>query len=191
MFVLIINSVLLGIGLAMDAFSVSVIDGLAEPQMSRKKRCLIAGCFAGFQFVMPLLGWLLVTSVASLFDFSEKIIPWLALAILGFLGIKMIVEGVRSKKEDVSCRSVSLPAILLQGIATSIDALSVGLTISHYLWYDSLLCSSIIGIETFIICTVGLFLGIKIGEHLSMKVRIIGGIILVGIGIEILVTSFF
>ena len=191
MTVLIINSVLLGIGLAIDAFSVSVIDGLAEPDMSRKKRCLIAGCFAGFQFLMPMLGWLLVSTVASLFDFSEKIIPWLALAILCFLGIKMIIEGIRPIDSETGRDRFGVSVILMQGVATSIDALSVGLTISHYPWYDSLLSSAIIGAETFVICILGLFLGTKIGSHFSSRVRILGGIILIGIGIEILVTSFF
>ena len=191
MTVLIINSILLGIGLAMDAFSVSVIDGLAEPEMSRRKRCLIAACFAGFQFLMPMIGWMLVTSIISLFEFSEKMIPWLALAILGFLGIKMIIEGIRPDNGEDEKKGFGTAVILMQGVATSIDALSVGLTISHYLWYDSLLSSAIIGAETFIICILGLFIGAKIGEHLSKRVRIIGGIILIGIGIEILVTSFF
>ena len=191
MTILLVNSILLGIGLAMDAFSVSVIDGLAEPEMNRKKRCLIAACFACFQFLMPMIGWLLVSSVASLFEFSEKVIPWLALAILGFLGIKMIIEGIRPDDSEAARKGSGIAVILMQGVATSIDALSVGLTISHYLWYDSLLCSSIIGAETFIICILGLFLGTKIGSHFSTRVQILGGIILIGIGIEILVTSFF
>lgn len=188
-----LTSLLLGIGLAMDAFSVSVANGLNEPKMKPLKMCGTAGIFAFFQFLMPMLGWLCVTLIASIFSIFEKFIPWIALALLCFIGIKMIIDSVKCKKEEeCNCpKKVGLLALLVQGIATSIDALSVGFTISEYNVWESLLACGIIGILTFGICLGGILIGKKVGGKLADKAGIFGGAILIFIGIEIFITSWF
>lgn len=191
-FVFFLNSLLLGIGLAMDAFSVSVANGLKDYQMSRKKICLIAGTFAFFQALMPLLGWFCVHSLIQYFCTFEKIVPWISLFLLLFLGIKMIYEGRKNnseQNEDIS--SLTFSTLILQGIATSIDALSVGFTISEYNFLMALIAASIIALVTFIICFIGIYIGKKVGTKLSNKATIFGGAILIFIGIEIFISSFF
>ena len=187
------NSILLGVGLAMDAFSVSLADGLSEPCMKKGKMDGIAGVFAFFQAAMPLIGWFLVHTVASCFTAFEKAIPYIALLLLGFIGGKMLIEGIRCKNEEVcACqKKLTLPTLLVQGVATSIDALSVGFTIAEYGVLEALLCALIIAAVTFFICLGGVYLGKKAGAHLSGKAGILGGAILIFIGLEIFVTSFF
>ncbi len=183
-----LNSLLLGVGLSMDAFSVSMANGLNEPQMKKGKMFGVAGVFGIFQAVMPLLGWLLVHSLVSVFSVLEKFIPWLALALLGFIGVKMIVDGVRAKESDEK-PIVGFWGLIVQGIATSIDALSVGLTIAEYNFIMAFVSASIIMVITFIICVVGVLLGKKFGTWLSNKATIFGGVILIVIGIEICLSS--
>ena len=187
-FVFILNSLLLGVGLAMDAFSVSLANGLNEPQMKGKKTCLIAGVFAGFQALMPMLGWVLLHTILSVFGVLEKFIPWIALALLAFIGIKMIVDGVKSKDCDAK-PCLTFKTLIVQGIATSIDALSVGITFASYDWFAALVSALIIMCVTFVICLLGVFIGKKFGVKLANKATIIGGIILILIGIEIFVTG--
>ena len=129
MWLFILNSALLGVGLAMDAFSVSVANGLAEPGMRRLKTLGVAGVYSFFQFLMPIVGWLLVRTVVGWFGVIEKFIPYIALGLLLFIGIKMIVECLRGHADEET-RRLTLPLLLLQGIATAIDALSVGFTIA-------------------------------------------------------------
>ena len=183
------NSLLLGVGLAMDAFSVSLANGLNEPQMKKRKMCGIAGLFAFFQALMPLIGWICVKTIAEYFSFFEKMIPWIALGLLGFIGVKMIIEGV---KQGDSCElaGVGIAALLVQGIATSIDALSVGFTIADYDLKAAFLSALIIALVTFIICMVGIAIGRKAGCHLAGKAGILGGCILIFIGIEIFISNF-
>ncbi len=185
---LILSSVLLGIGLAMDAFSVSMANGMNEPLMKKRKILGIAGIFGLFQGLMPMLGWVLVHSLVTVFSVLEKFIPWTALALLLFIGIKMIVDGVKQKEGDEK-PAVGLWALIVQAIATSIDALSVGLTIAEYNVIMALVSAGIITILTFIICTLGIFLGKKFGNWLSNKATIFGGVILILIGIEICLSS--
>jgi len=186
------NSILLGVGLAMDAFSVSLANGLSEPCMPRKKPFIISGIFSIFQLAMPLIGWVCVTTVARLFGAFEKFIPWIALALLSYIGIKMIIEGIKIKECCEEREPARLSGILVQGIATSIDALSVGFTISEYDFSKAFLSCLIIGIVTFFICYLGVMLGKRAGGHFSgNRASILGGAILVFIGIEIFVTSFF
>ena len=181
----ILNSILFGIGLAMDAFSVSLAKGLNEPRITLPSIMRIAGTFGFFQTAMPLVGWLCVHTIAEAFQSFQRFIPWIALALLLYLGIKMIVEGTRNQgKEKESLHGWGL---LLQGVATSIDALSVGFTISEYSFPFALIESVIIGVVTFGICVVGLFLGKKIGTRVSGKATVVGGIILILIGLEIFV----
>ena len=182
----IFNSILFGIGLAMDAFSVSVANGLQNPHMPVSRSLIIAGTFGVFQTLMPLLGWLCVHSIAEAFQAFQRFIPWIALILLVFIGVKMIREGLHEQEEKGSLQG---GALLIQGIATSIDALSVGFTIAEYDLVFAVAESLIIGIVTFGLCTAGIRLGGKIGTKLSGKATIVGGIILILIGIEIFVTG--
>lgn len=181
---------LLGVGLAMDAFSVSLANGLNEPKMKGGKMCGIAGTFAFFQALMPMIGWICVHTIVTYFTAFETFIPWIALALLLFIGGKMLFDGI-AKKEDEETAGVGFGALMLQGVATSIDALSVGFTISDYELPSALLASFIIAAVTFVICIAGLLIGKKFGTKLSNKAQILGGIILIGIGIEIFVKGVF
>ena len=154
-FVFFLNSALLGVGLAMDAFSVSMANGLHDPRMSRETMCRIAGTFALFQAVMPMTGWVCVHTIVELFSSFEKFIPWIALALLGYIGGKMLVDGIKGEEAEEAAE-LSAGALLMQGIATSIDALSVGFTISEYGWLMALAASLIIAVVTFFICMAGL-----------------------------------
>ena len=185
-FLFILNSILFGVGLAMDAFSVSVANGLNEPDMPVRRGLVIAGTFALFQTLMPLLGWFCVHSIAEAFQTFQRFIPWIALALLVYIGVKMILEGLHEQGGESSLKG---GALFIQGIATSIDALSVGFTIAEYDFVFALVESLIIGIVTFGICLAGVRLGGKIGTKLAGKAPIIGGIILILIGIEIFVTG--
>ncbi len=182
------TSILLGIGLAMDAFSVSLANGLNEPNMRKRRMCGIAGIFSFFQFAMPMIGWICVSTIAQYFTAFEKCIPWIALALLGFIGGKMLYEGIKNKDCCEDKPAVGFKALLVQGIATSIDALSVGFTISNYDCLHALLSCLLIGIVTFFICFAGLAIGKKAGTKLANKAGILGGLIF--IGLEIFITSW-
>lgn len=190
-FVFVVNSVLLGVGLAMDAFSVSLANGLNEPDMKRHKMCGIAGIFAFFQALMPMLGWVCIHTVVQYFQAFEKCIPWIALVLLVYIGGKMLMEGLSKKGDESEHAEVGAGALLVQGIATSIDALSVGFTISEYGLAMALVCALIIATVTFFICMAGLLIGKKFGTKLSNKASILGGAILIFIGIEIFITGIF
>lgn len=183
-----LNSILFGAGLAMDAFSVSVANGLGDPHMKMRRSVTIAGVFGVFQTAMPLLGWLCVHTIVETFRSLERFIPWVALVLLLFIGGKMIWEGLHEKEEEEK-KALRGGALLVQGIATSIDALSVGFTIAEYPFHLALIESVIIGLVTFGLCIIGIRLGRKIGSKLSGKATIVGGIILILIGIEIFVTG--
>ena len=196
---LIINSLLLGVGLAMDAFSVSIANGLEEPSMRKKRVCAIAGVYALFQFAMPLIGWFFVHSLVEAFRTFQPFIPWIALILLVFIGSKMIWEGVlkktpgdqeNAKEGETSAKKITFAVLMVQGIATSIDALSVGFTTAEYSVLAALISALIIGAVTFLICIAGLVFGKKLGEKFSDKATVIGGLILIGIGIEIFIKSF-
>lgn len=212
-----VNSILFGIGLAMDAFSVSMANGLNEPEMDRKKELLIAGAFGVFQTLMPLVGWVLVHTAMNTFQQIQKFIPWIALILLCWIGGKMIAEGVQNRKEaqpecagpdgtpggntaeakdaDAPAAEAVKPAaklglwaLFVQAVATSIDALSVGFTIAEYDFSHALVETVIIGVVTFIISYAGIRIGKKFGTRLSGKASILGGVILILIGVEIFVT---
>ncbi len=188
-----INSVLLGVGLAMDAFSVSIANAMAEPDMKRKKKFIIAGTFAGFQFLMPVIGWICVHTIVEYFTQFQKMIPWIALILLGYIGGKMLLEGIRDRVADEVPEKEPLDTktLIIQGIATAIDALSVGFTISDYSAFMAFMAALIIAVVTFVICAVGLRIGRKFGLKLAGRATIFGGIILIGIGIEIFVKGIF
>ncbi len=192
-FLFVFNSVLLGAGLAMDAFSVSMANGLNEPDMSKRRGAAIAGTFAGFQALMPMTGWFLVRTVSEAFGAFHKLIPWIALILLCFIGGKMLFEGLRSRREGEENAPRPKPGvwtIVLQGIATSIDALSVGFTIADYHAPMALAASLIIAAVTFLICAAGVKIGKVFGTKLARHASVLGGVILIGIGIEIFVSSF-
>lgn len=184
-FLFVLNSILLGVGLAMDAFSVSLANGLNEPGMRPGRMCAVAGVYAVFQAVMPLTGWLLVRTVAQIFTAFQKLIPWIALALLTYIGGKMLIEGVEGAEEGEAPAALGTGTLLVQGVATSIDALSVGFTISEYGFFMALVSALIIAAVTFAICMGGLAIGKRFGTRLADKASILGGLILIGIGFEI------
>ena len=181
-----VNSVLFGIGLAMDAFSVSMANGLHEPKMPKRRMCLIAGTFGVYQILMPLVGWLCVHTIEETFASFQRFTPWIALLLLLYIGGKMVLEGVRNKEEDET-PAVGFAGLMVQGIATSIDALSVGFTIAEYDGVSAVVEAVIIGAVTFGICIGGLKIGKKFGTKLAGKASILGGVILIAIGVEIFV----
>ena len=183
-----ITAILLGMGLAMDAFSVSLANGLNAPCMKLPKMTMIAGIFAGFQAFMPLSGWICIHTIAEKFSAFQKVIPWIALILLCWIGGKMLWDGIKpsSEEEESDCAGkLTLGAILIQGIATSIDALSVGFTIANYTAIMAIVCALLIAVVTFFICTGGLILGKKFGTCMAGKASILGGVILIAIGLEI------
>lgn len=191
---LILNSILLGVGLAMDACAVSMANGLNDPNMKVRKVVLVALIFAFFQALMPMIGWICVRTVAQQFDKFTVAIPYIALALLGFIGGKMIYEGVTHKEnssEQQSHKNLTAVVLLTQAVATSIDALSVGFTVSSYDVWQALTSVAIIALVTFAICVGGVYVGKKFGTKLGNKAEIFGGTILIGIGLEIFITGVF
>ena len=201
---LIIRSIMLGAGLAMDAFSVSLADGLGEKDLNAARVLTIAGTFAAFQFFMPVAGWALIHAAAERFSAFQQLTPWIALLLLLYIGGKMLIEGVRENRSQAEPEEASdsdrfagntsdndaggrLSAwdLIVQGIATSIDALSVGFTIAAYSAFTAIMSSVIIGVVTLLICIAGLYLGRQIGTRLAGNASILGGVILIGIGLEI------
>lgn len=186
----VITGAMLGVGLAMDAFSVSMANGLNEPRMKKGKILGIAGTFAVFQMLMPLIGWICVHTIATRFEAFQKFIPWIALALLGYIGGKMIAES-KEECECGECTKLTFMALMIQGVATSIDALSVGFTISDYGFVMALVCSCIIALVTLIICISGVIIGKKFGTKLAGKASILGGVILIMIGLKIFIDGVF
>ena len=190
-FVFFFNSILLGIGLAMDAFSVSLANGLNEPGMKGRKMALAAGIFAVFQGLMPMIGWICIHTVVQYFRSFEALIPWIAMVLLCYIGGKMLLEGIQCKDGACEIKRVTFVGLLVQGVATSIDALSVGFTIAEHTLIMALAAAGIIAAVTFVICMAGLYIGKKAGTKLAGKAGILGGAILIIIGLEIFITSWF
>lgn len=185
------NSIMLGVGLAMDAFSVSLANGLNDSKMKPAKMCAVAGVFSFFQGLMPLAGWVCIHTIVQYFTSFEKLIPWIAFGLLGYIGGKMLYDSIKGEECDGDCQKLTVKLLIVQGVATSIDALSVGFTIADYNAVMALVSSLIIAAVTFVICMCGIAIGKKFGTKLSGKASILGGLILIFIGTEILVTSFF
>ena len=209
---LIIQGLLLGLGLTMDACAVSMANGLQEPKMSLKKILFIAGMFSLFQGAMPLIGYLFGNVIYENFSFVEKyhVIPILSLIILLFLGGKMVLDGIKEIKEiknlniensletveemdknKEALKNLTFKVVFLQAIATSIDALSSGLTFSSFNILEALLVIALIMIVTLVMCIIALFIGKKFGDKLGPKAILIGGIVLILIGIEIFITGIW
>ena len=186
-------SIVLGVGLAMDAFSVSLANGLKEPTMGVPKICLVGGAYAIFQALMPMIGWFCVHTIAERFKSFEKFIPWIALLLLLYIGGEMLIDGIKSRKssEEVALEKLTMKALFIQAVATSIDALSVGFTISKYSLFEATICNLIIAIVTFVISVLGVIIGKKVGTKLGWKADVLGGVILIGIGLEIFITGVF
>ena len=183
------NCVLLGVGLAMDAFSVSIANCLANPRMNRAEMSGMAFSYGFFQFLMPMAGWFCVHTIISIFEKFQPFIPWIAFILLLYIGGKMVLEGIRGEVEEEG-KKLTFGILMLQSVATSIDALSVGFTIAEYHAAMALVASLIIAVVTFAICMGGALIGKKAGSHLSGKASILGGTILIAIGLEILIRSF-
>lgn len=189
---LILNSIFLGFGLALDAFSVSVADAMANPGMKKRRKFSIALTFAVFQTMMPLIGWICVKTIADKFTIFQKAVPYIALILLAYIGIKMINESRKGgEEENEGVAALTFATLMIQGIATSIDALSVGFAIADYSSLEALVSTLIIGITTFIICIFGLELGKKVGKAFSDKATLFGGCILIIIGLEIFIKGVF
>ena len=185
-------SALLGVGLAMDAFSASLANGLHEPKMPVRRICFVAGVFAFFQFAMPMLGWLCVHTVAEHFEAFQKAVPVIALVLLSYIGGKMLYDSIKSGEEAEGMTGpIGISALLLQGVATSIDALSVGFTISEHNALQAFVACLTIAVVTFAICVGGILIGKTFGTKLAGKAGILGGVILIFIGLEIFITSLF
>lgn len=189
-FNLIFSSLLLGVGLAMDAFSVSLANGLKDPKMRLKKAFGIASIFAIFQAIMPLIGWVAISGFTAIFNKFEPFIPWIAFILLCFIGAKMLIDSVKpGSDEEESSKPLTFIALIIQAIATSIDALTAGIdlardyTIRQYGYV--LLAVAIIAVVTFIICLSGVKIGQRVGTKLAGKAGILGGCVLIFLGLKI------
>lgn len=189
---LFLNSIFLGFGLALDAFSVSVADAMANPDMKKSRKISIAFTFAFFQMLMPLSGWFCVRTIADKFSLFQKAIPYIAFILLAYIGLKMVIESRKGEEEkDEGTAVLTFATLMVQGIATSIDALSVGFAIADYSSLEAFTSTLIIGATTFIICIFGLEVGKKVGKAFSDKATLFGGCILIIIGLEIFIKGVF
>ena len=181
-----VEFLLLGVGLAMDAFAVSICKGLAMRKVNKKQAVIIALFFGGFQAIMPVIGWLLCKGFQT---YIEAFDHWIAFALLAFIGVKMIIETLREKEEDVVIEEMDPPLdmkeMLMLAIATSIDALAVGISLAA-LDRPIVESAAIIGVVTFVISIIGVYIGNFFGNRYKKRAELTGGIILVLIGVKIL-----
>ncbi len=180
-----VTILMIAVALAMDAFAVSITNGLAMCTLRIRYALLIALFFGSFQAVMPLLGWLAGLTLKNLI---VSIDHWIAFALLSFIGGKMIYESAILKKEEA--KLASIPTLFVLAIATSIDAFAVGITFV-FLNVTIVMPILVIGTVTFIISLSGVILGCRAGKNMSGKAEIAGGIILVAIGLKILIEHLF
>lgn len=179
-----LDSAALGVGLGMDAFSVSVANGLRRADMTRRRVLTMAGVFALFQWLMPMLGWLCVRTMLALFRAMRPFIPWMALGILTILGARMMWEGIVGGEAEAAGEP-GIGTLLAQGVATSVDAMSVGFTLAGWGFRRAMAASMVIGGVTFALCAAGAGLGRRFGARLAGRAGIVGGAILILIGLEI------
>ena len=181
-----VEFLLLGVGLAMDAFAVSICKGLAMRKVNKKQAVIIALFFGGFQAIMPVIGWLLCKGFQT---YIEAFDHWIAFALLAFIGVKMIIETLREKEDDVVIEEMDPPLdmkeMLMLAIATSIDALAVGISLAA-LDRPIVESAAIIGVVTFVISIIGVYIGNFFGNRYKKRAELTGGIILVLIGVKIL-----
>lgn len=173
----------IAVGLSMDAFAVSVCKGLGMKKFGKKSAVIIALFFGGFQAAMPFIGWALGR------QFQHYIVTfdhWIAFGFLSFIGGKMVADAVRDREAAVTvCFRLDIKEILMLSIATSIDALAVGITFA-FLNVNILCAISIIGVTAFLISAAGVFIGFAFGSKFEKKAEILGGVILIFIGLKIL-----
>ena len=171
----------IALGLSMDAFSVSVTNGCIINELKLRHAFRIAFFFGFFQAIMPVIGW---ASGSVFYKYIQSIDHWIAFGLLSFIGIKMIYESIKkdAEKKQKDCRHY--PTLFILSIATSIDALAVGISFS-VLNIRIIFPALLIGIITFIVCLIGIFIGNKIGQLFNNKLELVGGIILIGIGVKI------
>ena len=197
--ILFLQVFLTGISLAMDAFAVSITDGLCYHNLNKRKAAVIPSVFGLFQAVMPAIGFFIAFGLGKAFtNVFDKFDHWIAFTLLALIGGKMIFDAIkemRSKEEETQLKEFSLTEVLIQGVATSIDALFVGISFAATEGLkdsipNMLLSVAIIGIVTFVISLTGMFIGVKVGKafkkHASIT-EIIGGVVLIGIGLKILI----
>ena len=191
-----LESIALGVGLAMDAFSVSLADGMNEHCMRRRKMIAIAATFAIFQAAMPMIGWVCVHTIVEIFSGFEAFIPWIALALLVIIGGKMLLDGIKSDGEECECAHLGFMAVIIQAVATSIDALAVGVSLnmeSHFgggLLLGIFGSVGVIGCTTFLLSIIAVYIGKAVGNKLADKAQLLGGIVLICLGLKILIESF-
>ncbi len=183
----IIEIALIGVGLAMDAFAVSICKGLAMRRMNYKKTIIIAAFFGVFQALMPALGYVLGTTFANKIAAIDH---WIAFILLALIGANMIKEALSSDDDECQDDSLRLGDLIMLSIATSIDALAVGITFAFFN-VSLLLSVSMIGIITFIICVIGVKVGNVFGEKYKSKAELAGGLILIVMGAKILIDHLF
>lgn len=200
--VLVLQVILIGISLAMDAFAVSITDGLCYRNLNKRRGVTIPLTFGIFQAVMPLIGYFIAFGLGKAFsDTFDKFDHWIAFALLVIIGGKMIFDAIkefRSKDEEIAPKKYSLPEVLLQGVATSIDALFVGVTFAATDGFgnsipNTLVSVAIIGVITFAISLAGLLIGVKVGNVLKKKAgipEVIGGVVLILIGVKIVLSGY-
>ena len=184
------NNFMLAVGLSMDAFSICIADSLSEPYMEKERMITFASVFSLFQGLMPIMGWFCVNSFINHFSFIERFIPWISFILLIYIGFNMVSAGFgQTPYNTYENPQITLSQIIAQGVATSIDAFSVGFTIADFDISQVYLASCIISVVTFTMCFFGLVAGKKFSFALSDKAGIFGGLILIFIGFEIFISS--
>jgi putative Mn2+ efflux pump MntP len=183
----ILSIILIAFGLAMDAFAVSITSGITIKQLKINNALKIAFFFGAFQAIMPLVGWL---AGLSLREFIANIDHWIAFGLLSFIGCKMIYEAVTLQSEEKETNPLNVYVLLMLSVATSIDALAVGVSFA-FLNIAIITPIIVIGAITFILSFLGVFIGDRIGHFFENKIEIAGGLILIGIGVKILVQDLF
>jgi len=179
---------LIALSLALDAFAVSVTSGLTVKNFNFKKALLLGIYFGGFQFVMPLIGWLLGTTVST---YVSSVAPYISFLLLAIIGGKMIRDARKCENEGVcTVQTLSHKRLFLLAVATSIDALAVGVTFA-FMDISIWLAAGIIGAVAFILSICGGMLGGKLGDKFQKRAETIGGLVLIAIGLKILIESFF
>ena len=183
--VLVIELLLIGVGLSMDAFAVSVCKGLAMRKVNKKQAFIIGLFFGGFQALMPFIGWALGTQFES---YITSIDHWIAFILLALIGGKMVIEATKTEEEQEIKQMdppLDMKEMLLLAIATSIDALAVGITFA-FLQYPIVEAMLIIGLTTFVLSIIGVYVGNAFGSRYQKRAEMAGGIILILIGLKIL-----
>jgi len=182
-----ITIIIVAVGLAMDAFAVSIVSGSAYKQLNVKHALRMAVFFGAFQAFMPLVGAMAGLSVrAYIADYDH----WVAFGLLSAIGAKMIYESFKIKSAEENSNPASILVLLVLSVATSIDALTVGITLS-LLSVSIALAATIIGLTTFLLSYLGVFIGKKFGHFFENRIEALGGLVLIGLGVKILFGHLF